>query len=182
MDTIIKQFKYKWRNPITGVLESTNKLESNNEENDLKENILEDKIIKAGIQAPPGTKFEISLNGESVPFGVIIGKNGILELEYDDIIINKIEVVTQKKYIRNQTEEISQQNTALTNINTAIETYQSSEENKTLAQVEKLANVVAQEYIRFYEAVQGIYIEPIEEKQIENIIIDDIAIKEEAEA
>ena len=176
MDTIIKQFKYKWRNPITGDLESTNGLGSE------KEKILEDKIIKAGIQAPPGTKFEISLNGESVPFEVIIGKNGILELEYDDIIINKIEIITQEKYIRNQAEEVLQQNTALTNINTAIETYQSSEENKTLAQVEKLANVVAQEYIRFYEAVQGIYIEPIEEKQIENIIIDYIAIKEEAEA
>lgn len=176
MDTIIKQFKYKWRNPITSDLESTNGLGSE------KEKILEGKIIKAGIQAPPGTKFSIFLNGEVDPFEVIIGKNGILELEYDDIIINKIEIITQEKYIRNQAEEVLQQNTALTNINTAIETYQSSEENKTLAQVEKLANVVAQEYIRFYEAVQGIYIEPIEEKQIENIIIDYIAIKEEAEA
>lgn len=176
MDTIIKQFKYKWRNPITSDLESTNGLGSE------KEKILEGKIIKAGIQASPGTKFSIFLNGEVDPFEVIIGKNGILELEYDDIIINKIEIITQEKYIRNQAEEVLQQNTALTNINTAIETYQSSEENKTLAQVEKLANVVAQEYIRFYEAVQGIYIEPIEKKQIENIIIDYIAIKEEAEA
>ena len=182
MDTIIKQFKYKWRNPITGKLESTNKLESNNEENNLKENVLKGKIIKAGIQAPPGTKFAISLNGESVPFEVIIGKNGILELEYDDIIINKIEIILQEQYIRDQAAEVLQQNEAVTNINAAIKTYQSSEENKTLAQVEKLANVVAQEYIRFYEAVQGIYIEPIEEKQIENIIIDYIAIKEEAEA
>lgn len=169
MATIIKQFKYNWRNPITGELENTNAKDKN---------ILTGKIIKAGIQAPPGTKFTISLNGESVPFEVIIGKNGILELEYDDIIINKIQVITQEQYIRDQAAEVLQQNEAVTNINTAIETYQSSEENKTLAQVEKLANVVAQEYIRFYEAIQGIYIEPIEEKQIENIIIDYIEEKE----
>lgn len=175
MATIIKQFKYKWRNPITGKLESTNKI---------NEDILTGNIIKAGIQAPPGTKFSIFLNGEDItPFEVIIGKNGILELEYDDIIINKIQVITQEKYIRDQAAEVLQQNEAVTNINTAIKTYQSSEENKTLAQVEKLANVVAQEYIRFYEAVQGIYIEPIEEKQIENIIIDYIEeIEEEAKA
>ena len=170
MDTIIKQFKYNWRNPITGKLESTNEKDKN---------ILTGKIIKAGIQAPPGTKFAISLNGENDSFEVIIGKNGILELEYDDIIINKIEIITQEKYIRDQAAEVLQQNEAVTNINTAIKTYQSSEENKTLAQVEKLANIVAQEYIRFYEAVQGIYIEPIEEKQIENIIIDYIEEKEE---
>lgn len=172
MATIIKQFKYNWRNPITGELENTNVKDKN---------ILTGKIIKAGIQAPPGTKFAISLNGENDSFEVRIGKNGILELEYDDIIINKIEVVTQKKYIRDQATEVLQQNEAVTNINTAIQTYQSSEDNnKTLAQVEKLANTVAQEYIRFYEAVQGTYIEQIQEKQVENVIID--YIEEEAEA
>ena len=171
MATIIKQFKYNWRNPITSELENTNAKDKN---------ILTGKIIKAGIQAPPGTKFAISLNGEIDSFEVIIGKNGILELEYDDIIINKIQVITWEQYIRDQAAEVLQQNKAVTNINTAIEIYQSSEENKTLAQVEKLANVVAQEYIRFYEAVQGIYIEPIEEKQVENVIID--YIEEEAEA
>ena len=111
MATIIKQFKYNWRNPITGELENTNTKDKN---------ILTGKIIKAGIQAPPGTKFAISLNGENDSFEKKKKTNGILELEYDDIIINKIEVILQEQYIRDQAAEVLQQNEAVTNINTAI--------------------------------------------------------------
>lgn len=161
----IKQFKYNWLNPITLNKESTGG------------NYIKGKILKAGIQAPPGTRFEIILVGETRGYQTVVGRSGILEIDYDGIIISQIKIIETRSTIKNYDEMHAQQTEALANINSAIETYQGYA-HRGLEQVENFAVDVVTAYNKFLSGVQGIYEETTDVIPVDNILIDYIVEEE----
>lgn len=158
----VKQYKYNWRNPITGNIENKNETGTFD---------LEGRIVKAGIQAPPGTKFNITFNNDGASTEIIIGKNGILELEYEGVLITQISLKRQPIYSKNYEAMNSVTTKALSDINQAINSYETVDE-KNLETVQNLAISIVNGYNSYYTAVQGIYTNINTYKDVENVIID----------
>ena len=161
----MKQFKYNWLNPITLKKENTGG------------KYIKGKILKAGIQAPPGTLFEIILVGETRGYEAVVGKSGILEIDYDGIVISQIKIVETRSTIKNYDEMYAQQTEALANINSAIETYQGYT-YRGLEQVENFAVNVVTAYNKFLSGVEGIYMETSDTILVDNVLIDYIVEEE----
>lgn len=58
------------------------------------------KVRKLGIQAPPGTHFEIGVDGSN-PYNIVIGRSGIYEVEEDNISIASLKILRQPIFQKN---------------------------------------------------------------------------------
>lgn len=168
-----KQAKYKWINPLT-LQEISTQIDNNqNPYLDIK-----DKIIKVGIQAPPGTYFNITVQGESVPVEIMIGKTGILELEYEGLYLFRIELVRKKKYnLDKEATEIAISN-GQNQMSNAISTYYEFDDKtgqyklQDNKQEEEFLNTYINGYELYREGIKGIYKESNEYQEVSNVLID----------
>lgn len=168
-----KQAKYKWINPLT--LQEISTQINNNQTPYLD---IKDKIIKAGIQAPPGTYFNITIQGESVPVEIMIGRTGILELEYEDLRLLRIELVRKKKYNFDKEATDAALKNGKAKMSDAILKYYTFDENKNQyvikeqEQEHEFLNTYIEGYELYREGVKGIYKESNEYQEVSNVLID----------
>ena len=70
------------------------------------------RLIKLGIQAPPGTWIEIGTasNSSSTAYKIMIGRNGIYEIEDEQIRVRYLRFLEQYEWILNEEETLSKLN------------------------------------------------------------------------
>ena len=169
-----KQARYRWINPST--LEESSSQESNEKEPILDIDYRKDsskKIIKAGIQAPPGTTFLITIAGESKPVEYMIGKTGLLELDYENLIIVRIQLVLKNKYEFNKEATEAALIGGLTKMNEAIEKYLINGEIAKESEHEVFLNDYMIGYKEYRRGVKGIYQrKEYEFEEVSNVLVD----------
>lgn len=169
-----KQARYRWINPST--LEESSSQESNEKEPILDIDYRREsskKIIKAGIQAPPGTTFLITIAGESKPVEYMIGKTGLLELDYENLIILRIQLVLKNKYEFNKEATETALKNGLMKMNEAIEKYLIDEEIAKESEHEVFLNDYMEGYKEYRRGVKGIYQKKEHEfEEVSNVLVD----------
>lgn len=169
-----KQARYRWINPNT--FEESSSQESNEKEPILDIDYRRDsskKIIKAGIQAPPGTTFLITIAGESKPVEYMVGKTGLLELEYENLIIVRIQLVLKNKYEFNKEATEAALKGGLTTMNEAIERYLINGEIVEKSEHEEFLNKYITGYEQYRRGIKGIYQKKEHEfEEVSNVLVD----------
>ena len=169
-----KQARYRWINPNT--FEESSSQESNDKEPILDIDYRSDsskKIIKAGIQAPPGTTFLITIAGEAKPIEYMIGKTGLLELDYENLIIVRIQLVLKNKYEFNKEKTEAELKGGLTKMNEAIEKYLVNEEIAEESEHEQFLNEYIAGYKQYRRGIKGIYQKKEHEfEEVSNVLVD----------
>ena len=145
-------------------------------------------ITKIGIQAPPGTKFVLNaLTGNSEDY-LIMGRNGVYELDEDEIVIKYLRFEKPKKYILDEKTTNNYKTSGVTSISEAEQTrivemkklFPNDDEIKitkdNIEQYNKIQNDYYIDYLAGYEqyltGVTGVYMDSGETEELYNIIID----------